>query len=793
MENISRYVILSASKIKFERFISFYMICRKIYTCQPLFSVLTAVNAYPGNELIHRYHQANATNTTHKEEVSMSEVKEDESLFNNTIHLLDFLSQLIRTQEGGRSENVTLVDSTFEETMGKLDAIIAELDEASMKPPEETEVKMARPRLEDSGSESAAKYEALVELKNILDDQFSDYTKLPRGSDYMNPHTDQSLRSDFHQAADSFNDTERLKLPLVGVPNADPSNIPMNEEALNLLVKQGVNPGVSIYPVSDSDELKNNITDLIGIDFDDLIKEVSHSIGQVNQPLRVEEHHTQVTEREGAKPVYKYTETIADVTPNEANLRDPTVNILAKRYEEGGLLSTEGKTRFRWVPNGDRTQEELNVSPIRGLGPTLEDVAGTSAGDVKVNVTTKTNIVNVFTFNIFVNNGTKASEKNSFTLVKDAPVRSSIQTTANIDSNDSLTGKPLNSISLYQYQASDDSTTNDRPKIADSGGESESASTSANGGAEMEKWLKILLNHQAYGDGSNIVAEAVLKDASLQQLPPESRTADAPMMNYRRMDEPSTMSPLGYRTDLQGDLILEQENDKVKEEETKGLMESIAGSPLPTLIAGLAAVSPALLTVLGRKRRDLEDVEIPQQWLSYLLGTRYASSTLRSTDVPQESATEALKPNEAGQWSKYGSTAVKFSPERRWKTTKSTTSTTTTTTTDEPVKWTKYGETTLQPTVKWTKYAESTTKNEDKWTKYGANQPTVNSIETTTLKIEDFYTPNSIKVKKQSNIEPKSNSNKVNNLMDHWKRLYNSVKTVQVPIKNNGNKSFATP
>ena len=164
--------------------------------------------------------------------------------------------------------------------MDKLDSIIHNLDQAALKPPPprikinrndrfpmEAKVKMAQtgqkrpkvPRLEaTTNPESAAKYEALVELKNILDEQFSDYSENAQRSKekFVNPHDDDSLRglatsgevtSGSYLAGNSneyfggsgsdiFKDADRLKLPLVGLPNASPEtgNLPINsEDALN--------------------------------------------------------------------------------------------------------------------------------------------------------------------------------------------------------------------------------------------------------------------------------------------------------------------------------------------------------------------------------------------------------------------------------------------------------------------------------------------------------------------------------------------------------------------------------
>ena len=462
-----------------------------------------------------------------------------------------------------------------------------------------------------------------------------------------------------------LSDEERLKIPLVGNANiADPSQVPVvNENSLNILIKQegshiknnNNNLGVSIYPMSEQDKVKDNLTALTGINFDDLIKDVSESVGKVELPIKVEEHHTQVTEEVGKRPYYKYTETIADVIPNADNPRNPQVEIVSKRFQEGDLLSTNPKTTsstYRWdsssssmlsPPHPGITEDGqlmINAAPIRNFAPTLTKIAQSAADDVeggslndnvKVNVTTKTNIVNVFTFNIFVNNrtnnhhhentaassiGTNSGSSSSYHLKQDKPFKSSIETTAHIHATDQAGLQPTNSFSLFQYDAisSGGSTTHANKNNAANQNQDSSGVVTGGGnyqGEDLEKWLKILLNHQAYGDGSNIVAEAVLKDASLHQIP-ESRTASSSDLDYRRIEQDQSQNqasgssiatanvigPLGYKTDFNGDIILNNDNPEsrqtiVKENiKPKTLMETLTGSPIPTILAGLAAISP---------------------------------------------------------------------------------------------------------------------------------------------------------------------------------------------------------
>jgi hypothetical protein len=652
------------------------------------------ISAHPQHGRFARYDQPSSSTHTNSTDAGggggggLTGLEDNDKLVNKTIDLLDFLSQLITNQDHPEQSNNSMSNLTFEDTMSQLDTIIAQLDNDEPPPTlskdQSSSSSLAsrdpEPRFDANDPEAMARYEALVELKQMLDHQFSEYATAAAQDDHQegggvgthpnDPHADNSLReledsssaSLFESSSNTmFNDKDRLKIPLVGVPGSDPSNIPLNEDSLNVIVQQGEDGsspgGVAIYPISEMDQLKSTISDLTGVDFDTLIQEVSASIGEVHSPLRVEEQHTQLTEQPGRQPYYKYTETVADVVPISAKPRDPDVNIISKRYEEGDLISTNNRNyqlMRRRRPSGhqagDYHQGQISdVTPVRNsnnnFGPTLQDIAEASAAgssdDVKVNVTTKTNIVNVFTFNIYLNNATE----NNFTLVRGAPVRSTIQTTANINTKDK-DGRPHNSISLYQYNANDNNT----PYAGDT--DNDKLGSSSNGG-ELEKWLKVLLNHQAYGDGSNMVAEAVLKDASLQQIP-EPRTASLYRSEENGQQSSPLIGPLGLRTDMQGDVIDMGKSSLTKSpprKEERGLMETLASSPIPTILAGIAAISPYWLSVLGkRKKRHVSSVvDIPEQWLEYLLGTRYTrrTSTVEPTTLlgtRYTTRTSTLKP-----------------------------------------------------------------------------------------------------------------------------------------------------
>ena len=482
-----------------------------------------------------------------------------------------------------------------------------------------------------------------------------------------------------------------------------------------------------------------------------------------------------------------------------------------------------------------------------------------------------------------------------------------------------LTGRPLNSISLYQYQAgnnegfglasvesdreSDKRRNNSMDKVVkqqemtsmpnfSSNQAGTMASSTNSDAAELEKWLKLLMNHQAYGDGSNIVAEAVLKDSSLQQLP-ASEASRTPL--YRRIEDTPTQTVqsniglLGYKTNMNGDIIIDSteqtsasksQTSASKKEAKKGFMEVLASSPIPTIVAGLAAMSPALLAGLGKRRKrkkrsENPSVDIPDQWLSYLLGTRYGSNSgatsqkdskpqqpfevrpqqKQTTPITTARSVETLSDNfendQANKWAKYGSTAVKLSPDwyplnqqaNRFPETsltsrdtnentistetefaKRTTARPTATTKMKPKpkptaiiekvpkpvrkineiklesrentsqKWTKYPDEDKPPAAKWKPYGNiPTTTTTEKWTRYEKTTAKP-STEKWTLYDKTTAKPTETRRTKPTTPKPKTPKAKTENsesIVNSWtpQIIQRRTNTEQEPKKKNSNKA----
>ena len=467
----------------------------------------------------------------------------------------------------------------------------------------------------------------------ISDDQKSVDDIVPQFVDSPQEEDLSSLDETRHNQEDILaNDEKRLALPLVGLNSLSKegqlaaAKLQEDAETINIVVSPtfGVDNKhggeISIFPQSEMSRLRSNITELTGLDVDRLVEEVSAVVGKINGPLRVQEQHTQITRQEGSPAKYKYTETTAQVLPSD-DPADPFIKVLSKNVQNGELSGELGQ-----IINGHNPSS-------RGEG---------SGEEVRVNVTTKTNIVNIFTFNIVVAN----SSGSNFTLDKVSPFKTKIDTTATVDA-----GPGLNTISVYKYQADDNAVVTKKQS---------GAST-----PELEKWLKILLKHQVSGtrgEGS-LLQEAVLKDASLLQIPTGNWNEERPF--YRKVDEKDSESTTTATTTSKTAIVATTKPKVRRTTESSNIgplgytvsqttteapgpmdgivkfVESMGVGAIPTIFAGAIATYPFWMPLLAGKRRKRETspkVDIPENWLAYLLGTRFGQNAKLSKKSTAKSA-----------------------------------------------------------------------------------------------------------------------------------------------------------
>ena len=496
--------------------------------------------------------------------------------------------------------------------------------------------------------------ESPIDLKSVLSREFASYNfsafqdpyaqyqmsddvndndsndNLPQGSDisFDNVQSEEGKGNDILS-----NDEQRLALPLVGLLPAsnggglDPGKIQDGADTINIVlsptfgVEDDSTGDITIFPQSEMSRLRSNISDLTGLDVDRLVEEVSAVVGKIDAPLRVEEQHTQILRHEGLPPKFKYTETTAQVVPSDDPL-DPFIKVLSKKVEDGEIGGQFGEL----INSGNPASRKESMTSSM-----------TASDDVRVNVTTKTNIVNIFTFNIIVSNSTGKN----FSIDRVPPFKTNIETTATVDA-----GPNQNTISLYKYSAGHDSSTKNK-----SAGSPQSP--------ELEKWLKILLKHQVSGkrgEGS-LIQEAILKDASLLQLPmPSPSPSEQRPSYYRKVDEKDSDSnrsqvvettekneigPLGFTVAPTPTEATGTVNGLIK------FVESMGVGAIPTIFAGAIATYPFWMPLLagGRRRKRRETttkVEIPENWLAYLLGTRFGQNAKMSKRSTTARATTTM-------------------------------------------------------------------------------------------------------------------------------------------------------
>ena len=105
-----------------------------------------------------------------------------------------------------------------------------------------------------------------------------------------------------------------------------------------------------------------------------------------NQPMIVEENHTQLIRQPGRPTKMKIKETMSEILGDSNN--KPKINVLSNKEEENSFQDLESLIR-------QVTGETAHMPNNMDKGSiNLDD-------NLQLNVSTKTNIVNIFAFNIY--------------------------------------------------------------------------------------------------------------------------------------------------------------------------------------------------------------------------------------------------------------------------------------------------------------------------------------------------------------------------------------------------------
>ena len=164
-----------------------------------------------------------------------------------------------------------------------------------------------------------------------------------------------------------------------------------DSETLNIILTPGggkkTSPNIAILPTSDLPEFSSNISHDIGVDIEAILSALAGSAAKMkNQPMIVEENHTQLIRQPGRPTKMKIKETMSEILGDSNN--KPKINVLSNKEEENSFQDLESLIR-------QVTGETAHMPNNMDKGSiNLDD-------NLQLNVSTKTNIVNIFAFNIY--------------------------------------------------------------------------------------------------------------------------------------------------------------------------------------------------------------------------------------------------------------------------------------------------------------------------------------------------------------------------------------------------------
>ena len=472
-----------------------------------------------------------------------------------------------------------------------------------------------------------------------------------------------------------------MPLDLITKLQQSPINLPESETLNIILTPGGVNrnhPNIAILPTSDLPEISSNISNDIGVDIEAILSSLAGSASKIrNEPMIVEENHTQLIKQPGRPTTLKIKETMSEILGDS---NSPQINVLSNKEEENSFQDLESLIR---QVTGETVQKLPMNMPKSSM--TLDD-------QLKLNVSTKTNIVNIFAFNIYpTSSSTSMSDKNQYQINDFSSLGTSIKTQANVLFQPP--GVPPTHIeSMYDFQSqptpapTPPTKKNTIDKILGAvllsqleGGGSERVIEALGQSPEM---MSFILNSNSevsttttpsptlpvagglYPEGIDNLSEyspgpygTIARNNAIQKLIMAMSQADdgtkdpqhlVDIMNEmpdyaklllktptrQRAEDDTPLGPLGYpisqaETSTSG-------NTPVRRVNQQDLLRGMGGSAAAALMAGAVVTYPYWLPLLaGRRRRrkrfapirDSRDTnpEISNDWLAYLTGSKYNS------------------------------------------------------------------------------------------------------------------------------------------------------------------------
>ena len=461
-----------------------------------------------------------------------------------------------------------------------------------------------------------------------------------------------------------------------GIPESETLNIILTPNT-----KDQAYPNIAILPTADLPQISPNISRDIGVDIESILNSLAGSASRIrNQPMIVEENHTQLIKQPGMPTKLKVKETMSEILGNNPN---PQINVLSNREEENSFHDLDSLIR-------EVTGEAAPLLPTNMLNKqSMPKSAGGFDDQLKLNVSTKTNIVNIFAFNIYPSGTSSPSAEEMYELKDFAPLGTSIKTQAHVHLQPP--GQtPAHIQSQYQYESKptnppvQKSTNNNIDKILGAvllsqleGGGSDRVIEALGQNPEM---MQALLNSNPvtstttsptlglYPDGvengaeyapgpygliarnnalekiilamkQDIGTEGGVKDletyVNMMQGTPEYAQLLLSNQMRERSDDKQALGPLGYAMSSESKTT-QNTNSGPNKVTPSEFLKAMGGSATAALMAGAVATYPYWLPLLaGKKRRKKRFVqkssrsgnpEISTDWLALLTGSKYAST-----------------------------------------------------------------------------------------------------------------------------------------------------------------------
>ena len=443
-------------------------------------------------------------------------------------------------------------------------------------------------------------------------------------------------------------------------------------ETLNIILTPGHKnqPNIAILPTADLPQISSDISKDIGVDIEAILNSLAGSAAMIkNRPMIVEENHTQLIKQPGQPTTMKVKETMSEILGDSSN---PKINVLKNKEEQNSFHDLESLIR---QVTGETVQELPQDIPKGSLDLNEQ---------LKLNVSTRTNIVNIFAFNIYPSQG--GLPHHNYQVNEFSNVGTSIQTHANVLFQPPGEA-PTQIESQYDFQSKPTSQPAKKANMIDKilgavllsqleGGGSDRVIAALGQSPEMMSLLikdsqptpapapAIMsglypqgvdnLSEYSPGPYGTIARNKELEKLILAMTQAEQQSSQSQSMTNIMNDMPDyaklllkknpqqlrqrsdgPLGPLGFSVNSGNDESSSSSNNNVvKSTKPEDILQSMGGGAAAALMAGAVVTVPYWMPLLAGRRRKREavrlsrdsDPDISRDWLALLTGSKYTSS-----------------------------------------------------------------------------------------------------------------------------------------------------------------------